>query len=744
MPLKKSLKDCSILVQNLPKQGLEYGVNRPTIPFFLGVEIVLQNLLLPFQNKSKAKIPVDLTYQPDVLTCVTHTNWLGQADIQVKIYLPGLYLDCATDTSETATAKIQVKPGNSPWQSMLPWKQNPNYWVTELRNIFAGTPLRFRFCDAEGLWQPIAPLTALERVYETTYVPNLQHHWQHQPPRFDHGRVIMETTLEGLLAGYNKVLAPRNREEMFRNPVALNIVRTDLPGALSEWGIDELMVTSTSSMADRAHLDPGFNYLTYDVADVDWQVGRTKDFLQLIDELYQYGLSLIPDLSIPHHVFKPFKGSLDQIQRQDNGELIYVDEEAQQFRNHGTWMFKLSDAEIRKQIVAKVIYFVQCFHLRTIRLSYLDGLMLQYSQREPNYGAILLTELRTALKHYAPDLLIMGEATETAHYPAVEECIDIACTPTGFPMVEELYKPPHQCDRPLFPSIEPIVQHILKTTASQSREAGYAQLHDEICSNEYTATARGNVPWAYGQNPAQLAKVKGDTLVEAGLLPRQELLNYVRRTVRAIEALTMFSSRLMYMFVPAVDALSLGCLNTSDNWKVQWEGLTSEQLATWSSTGLSERQTFLLHDQHRSDMVALRKIFRCHTPVISGKVLPLVQVHICHVDPTNAVIGLLRTDPTRSEHTLLILFNLGDNSFLGSPNSYELPPPLQLKGQWTVVFNGDWLAPQRCTDEQPATGYAPGTFVEPGKGEFFTALDVLTLKVGARSLLVLKHVAYSE
>lgn len=702
---------------------------------------MLQNLLVPFQRINEVKTLTIPDYTPEALTHVTAVNWLGQSDIQVRIYLPGLF-EGQTANATPAAPRVQVKVGYGPWQNLQPWPRNTAYWVSELHQVMAGTPLRFRFCQRGGEWQAIAPLTALERVYETSYVPNLRYQWQHQPPQFSQGRVVMETTLEGLLAGYRSgILAPRSREEMFRTPIAFNMARTNIPGILSTWGIDELMITPTSSMADRAHLDPGFNYLTYDVADVDWQIGRSQDFMALVDEFHQYGLSIIPDLPLPHHVFKPFEGSLDQLRRPDNHEAIYVDEVVQQFRNHDTWMFKLDDAEVRQQIVDKVVHLIKCFHLKTIRLNDLDSLLLQYAQRTLNYGAILVQELRTALKRHIPDLLVLGEATETASHPVIEACIDINCNPAGFPMVEELCKPPALRDRPLFPNLEPIVRQIRQTATCPRKEAVYAQLHDEICN--YEAIARTHVPWAHGQNPAQLAKNQGDALVAAGYLPQSELLNYVRRTVRAMEALTLFSSRLMYMFVPTVDSLSLGCLNADDNWKVQWEGITPHQLAAWTDTGLAERDIFLLHEQHRAEMVALRNIFRQFTTVDSATSAPLTQVDVYHVDAVNSVLGLLRVD-RHSDRTLLIIFNLGDNPFSGNPNHYELPAPNGYHGQWKLLFDGDWITPERTPGADKGSGQTPGTQLQTEPGEFFQKRDVLSLSLGARSLLVLQYSALTN
>ncbi|NJK28111.1 MAG: hypothetical protein HC925_05905 [Coleofasciculaceae cyanobacterium SM2_3_26] len=191
-------------------------------------------------------------------------------------------------------------------------------------------------------------------MYEVTYVPKLNYPWKHEPPQYNHGRILMETTLEGLLAGYEGgVFAPRSREEMFRNAIAQQMLRTASLDRLAELGIDGILVPTCSSVADRAHLNPRFNYLTYDVADVDWQLGATWDFMRLIDALYDKGLALVPDLTFAHQVKAPFPGSLDEVRHPKTQAFPFVDTQAFAFRDRGTWMFKLEDPHLRRQIVEK-------------------------------------------------------------------------------------------------------------------------------------------------------------------------------------------------------------------------------------------------------------------------------------------------------------------------------------------------------------------------------------------------------
>lgn len=677
-----------------------------------------------------------VSYWPTHLTHISKIYNTGQVDLQIHVYFPGIRLEAQGSKSPW----IQVKVGRHPWENLSPPKSGQAYWSRKFESVFPGTPVRFRYRDIDSQWQPITPLVALERVYETIYLPNLKHKWQHTPPKFEHGRVLLETTLEGLLAGYaGGVMAPRSREELFRNPIAREILKTDIPGILSDWAIDEVMLPTNSSVADRAYLNPKFNYLTYDVADFDWQLGQGQDFMKLIDRLYGYGISIVPDLSFVHQVSQPFKGSLDQIIRPDTGENVFVDSQAFQFRDYGTWLFRLEDTEVRRQLVEKIVSFVAQYHLKMIRLDYLDGLILQYSKREINFGAVFLQELKASLKSYDPEVRILGETFEVGEHIVIKECIDIFYAPFGFTIIEELCKPPSQRNRPLFPEIERLVADLNYATQEQRRNALYVQLHDETCYDEHIAAGRPRVPWAYGKNPAQLAKNEGEELMNMGLLKPTQLLDYVHRIVRNTEALTMFSANLLYMFVPAVDSLSLGGLDEPDKWKVDWQGVHPNQLAIWQDTGLSEAEILRLHDKHRTDMIELRNIFRRYTPVAIETLQPLTNVKIYHVDPDNAVIVLLRRSFELPSLSMLVVFNLGANSFQANPYIYELPISEELQKNWEVLFDGDGITsqkPQLFTESY--RGYEIGTRLQTSYGKFLNGSEVLQIKLAARSLVILK------
>jgi len=673
-------------------------------------------------NQLKRNVSGSVGGNCQTLTEVTQIWSDEKVDVAVCVYLP---------LSKTGSA-VQVKLGNGKWRSLHPRNPDaPTYWELNLERVSPDKALRFRYRDSKGKWQPFAPMTNLERVQDVHYIPRLNYKWRNDPPICNHAQVVMETPLEGLIAGYEGgVFAPRSREEMFLEPISRQIMRTTIPEELSALGIDAIMTPTNSSVADRSDLNPYYNYLAYDVADFDWQLGPTKETLKLVDAFYGVGVSLVPDLTFVHQVSKPFPGSLDQIEASP-----FVDTEAFAFRDYGTWMFPLEDPEIRRQLIEKIIGFAERYRFSVIRLGYLDGLIYQYSRRETNYGEVFLKELKAEMKRVVPNLKILGECFAVKDNPVIQECVNFFYAPYGFPVVEELYKDPTKRQRSLYPDFEILMSAIARGAACQSKNAIYAQLHDE--------TSQGGTR-ENGSNPADLARLQGEDLMAMGELPAEDLLDYTRRLVRNTEAITLFMAKLTYMFVPAVDSLRLGCLNAPGNWKVSWDSVTPEQLAFWAKTGLSDQQIYLLHKQHREDMARLRQIFRSYSPIDAETKIPLTEVTIPHVDGENAVFGLWRSIPERPYETLFIIFNVGPVTFKNDP--YLLPIPDGFSGQWEVLFDGDWIDPLlRTRDRQhyidsneELIAYDPGILLQTQSVLQQNSSTILPLILGSFNLIVLK------
>ena len=696
---------------------------------------MLKQLLTIATRPSREIVPAspdqNLAYDPKHLTRVVQGYSNGQVDLEVRVYWPG-----------EQAPPLAVRVGQGPW---LPLAIDPQagYWQTQVKGAWPGMAVQFRYQTPQGTWLPFTPLTALERVYATNYVPDLHRRCGQTPPVYDRARVLLETTLEGLLSGYaGGRLAPRNREELFQNSIAQMLVKTDVPGILSEWAIDQIMAPITSSVADRSYLNPKFNYLTYDVADVDWQVGRHQDFAELVDHFHRHGISIVPDLIFVHQVSHCFEGSLDSLVEmggdqssvagQDDrpGRRFFVDEQAYQFRDYGTWMFNLEDAAIRSQLIDKIVTLVDRYRFKMIRLDYIDGLILQYSRRKVNYGEIFLQDLRKAIKTYDPQVLILGETFAVLDNPTVKGTIDLFYTPVGFSLLEELYKPAPHRDRPLYPDLRRLAAELRYFTTWPRRNAAYAQLHDETCADEHVAASRPHVPWAYGNNPAELARRQGESLVDLNLLPQPELLAYVRYLVRNTESLTLFSANLLYMFSPAVDALTLGSSDQVGNWRVHWDRVTVEQLHAWQRLGFSESEIIYQHQRHRQEMIRLRQIFRHYSLINPQSGQPLTQVEVYHVDIQNSVVVLVRRSLVPECPSVLVVVNCGARSFQ-SPQIYELPlAQTEMGGSWHLIFQGDQPFPANLD------GPGLGTIV-PQEGAFLQDQTVLPLTFKAWDLMVL-------
>ncbi len=687
----------------------------------------------PGQNDA-VMLPSDY-YQPQRLTHVTGLHADGTVDLAVIIYLPPHYLYQAKPEADQVDGAVQVKVGWNTWQSLQLANPDSLYWTLDLVGLQPGTSLQFRYQDSEGTWKALAPLTALESVYETSYIPDLSYQWQHGHPTLDHARVLMETTLEGLLTGYKGgKFAPKSREEMFQASIAQRILKTDIPGRLADLGIDELMVPVSASIADRSHLDPKFNYLTYNIAELDWQMGKTAEFMELMDVLFEKNILLVPDLIFAHQVRAPFLGSLDQVTRNDDGEKLWVDRNAYLFRDYGTWMLKLQDAEIRHQVIEKIVAFVNQFHFKIIRIDYVDGLILQYSNRETNYSELFIQDLKAKLLQSMPHIIVLGETFEVAGNPKVQDFIDVFYAPIGFSIVEELYKPAAKMKRPLHPELGRLVNEINYVSTSARPEAIYAQLHDETWYCQHILAGRPNVPWAYGGNPAELAKARGEGLIRMGLLQPTELLDFVRRTVRNAEALTLFTAKLRYMYLPSVDSLALGCLDEGDHWTVVWEGVTPQQIQFWKKTGLVETTILYLQEQHRADMVRLRNIFRRYTHVDPDTLKSAVELQVFHQDEEESLLGLLRLNTFFRGDSLIVFFNFGPTHF--REHHYELPVPDGFEGRWEVLFDGDGMS---VHPDAESKGYSPGTILDTASGAYSNRSAVLRLEIGAMSLMVLRY-----
>ncbi|MDR9402999.1 MAG: hypothetical protein RI580_06110, partial [Halothece sp. Uz-M2-17] len=431
----------------------------------------------------------DSGYSAQFLSQVTEVFANGTANVRLAIYLPR-----GEQNPDAFTVEVKA---TQHWQGLNPPDAEHPYWWLDLKGIAEGKQLQFRYRKSGEPWQPLAPLTDLGSRYEKIYVPALRHNWEHDPPVISHGRILLETTLEGLLAGYKAgKYAPNNQKEDLANEsLSKRILKTDIPGRLGELGIDEIMVPVGASVADRSHLNPKYNYLTYNFVDLDWQIGTPQEFKELVDSLYGEQIQIIPDLIFAHQVRKPFPGSMDQVEGLDTG---FVDYDAYLFRDYGTWMLNLALPEIRRMLIEKIISFIKKYRLKVIRIDYIDGLILQYCKRDHNHAEDFLRELKAEMRTACPDVITLGETFEVSQNPVVQDFIDVFYAPMGFSIVEELYKPVGKREHHLAPNIGLIADHIRNVVQSDRPEAVYAQLHDETWYCPHIMAGRPHVNWAYG------------------------------------------------------------------------------------------------------------------------------------------------------------------------------------------------------------------------------------------------------
>ena len=646
---------------------------------------------------------------------------------EILIYLP-----------ESAGTKLEYRRNNGRWRGIE--KSVDGDHRIELNGSAIGTEYSFRYRNSKGQIRPIMPLSGLENLRGRYFHEDSDYEWKHPPPRPGHARVCLECTLEGLLAQYGMGRhAPGELQDLLVSSVAERIAESQLPELLEQFVVDELMAPIFPSVADRTHLDPKFNYLVYEIGSIDWQLGRPKEFKHLMDRFFGCGISIVPDLIFAHAVRSPFPGSLDTIEDGGNGGRLLADEQAYLFRDYGTWMYDWNNAELCRLLVGKLIRFFREYRFPVVRVDYIDGMIYQYRDRSENAAETMLRELKAQIDRLSERLIVMGEAFSTAGNPVVQAIIDVPYRPRGFSIAEQLYRPPSQCQRKDAPDIGPIVPTLQDLENTSGAEAVYAQLHDEAWEDEHIRRGRPDVPWAYGAQPAQLALRCGRELVAAGLIGSRDLLDFTRRRVRAVEALTMFCATTRYLMIPAVDSLGLGRLDEPGRWRMTWDDPLAADMRVWLKTGIEEVDVFRLHDQHRADMVKLRRLYRELTPIDEESHAPLIRVRLLNADSEAAVLCLERAHIHGARPPVLVLFNLGLISFPAAL-PYQLSVPPELAGKWRVCFDGDNFEHAYLRFGERPSGYAPDQEVQTGSSDLHRNEHVLALAIGAGSLLVLeKH-----
>lgn len=604
--------------------------------------------------------------------------------------------------------------------------------------IPAGREIQFQYKDPHGTMRPIAPVAGpVENLNGRFFTTGEVAPRKIEPGQKASAKVCLEVTLEGLLGCFEGGRhAPQDIQDLLGHSISERVVRAGIPGRLAGLGIDELMAPVFPAVADRTRLNPKFNYLVYTVGEVDWQIGTPSDFSKLVAAFEKEGIDLIPDMIFAHFVKDANAAGFDHL-KDASGNPLFIDSFSYLFRDYGTWMYNLEDSGIRKVLVGKIVRFIETYRLRVIRIDYIDGIIQQYSNRTRNFGEIFLQELHEALASLPYKVLVIGEAFSTQGNPVVRSIIDVFYCPRGFSFAEELYHPPEHVGRSVMANVERMAYEIDSANDSVGREAVYAQLHDECWQDEHISAGRPAVPWAYGANPAELGRAVGKRLVELGRLAPCDVLDFVHRRVRCVESLTMFTARYRYIMTPAVDSLSLGRLDQSMRWRMEWGDPSPDDFRVWRKSGLSSAEIFRIHDLHRSEMKALRNIWRRLTPIDAALQRPLVTVRTLLYEKKVGVLVLLRRVPGQRKGAHIVVWNFGPHSFMEGL-SFELAIPEDLTGAWKVIFDGGNF--QRSVKLAPNSGsernFTPS--LTTAAGEFSGSPNTLRVEIGSHSMVILE------
>jgi len=528
----------------------------------------------------------------------------------------------------------------------------------EIPDIRIGTELSFQLESSDQKPLPWVPIEESETVFGRVRVPDLDPAWvnpsgpstaQAVPSGF---QILLETTLEGLLADYQGgIHAPRAMEELLELSIAARINRTQIPERLAAMGYTELMVPIFASVADRTKLDPKFNYLVYNLS-LDWQLGTHREMRELIQNFRKAGIELIPDLVFVHQVTNPYDGSVSDYAIRDGQLSAFQDPDPYLFRDYGTWMFNLSDPVVREVVIAKILHLVQRLDLKKIRVDYIDGLVLQYSRRSQNWGCSLLDELHSSLMMSCPQLEIIGEAFSTASAPQVQRLIASSYSPRGFQLMETLLRPGYQDLFYTGATVDSICRSIDAANQQSGRESNYAQLHDECWQDEFIEQGRPATRWAYGKMPLGLAFDHCSQLLEQQFFSRQELLPVSIRLTALITVLGMVMSFSRWMETVGSLTLDTGRLDEEDHWKFLWSPTDRLNRAIWQDVGDDSNVIADEFLAFRGAMEAIRTSLLNLGPVAPNP--PGPPLRIVHRDYQNGLIALLRWGDHSPSPVLLI------------------------------------------------------------------------------------------
>ena len=625
---------------------------------------------------------------PELASPVTTRNGRGRCSYAIRCYL-----GYGAEGRRAWVTTHELRPR----RFELQFDAQSRRHCTTIPDIRIGTELSFEAETDDHQRIPWVPIEEAETVFGRVRVPDLDPSWHEsaEPPapgprRF---QILLEATLEGLLADYQGGShAPSSMEELLELSIAARILRTQIPERLAEMGYTELMVPIFSSVADRTKLDPKFNYLVYNLS-LDWQLGTHREMRQLVERFRQAGIELIPDLVFVHQVSDPYDGSVSDWAIRHGQRSAFQDPDPYLFRDYGTWMFNLADAEVRQVVCTKLCHLISSLGLHKIRVDYIDGLVLQYSRRPENWGCALLDELHDALNRSCPGLEIIGEAFSTASAPPVQQLISSAYSPRGFQLMETLLRPGYPDMFHTGATVDSICTSLQQATLQSVRESNYAQLHDECWHDLFIEQGRPATPWAYGKMPLGLALDHASQLAEQGFIGASDQLPISIRLTALITVLGMVMSFSRWMETVGAISLDTGRLDEQDHWKFLWSPSDRLNRSIWKAVGSDASLIAEELDAFRAALMTVRRALLQLGAVADNPPGPPLQ--IVHRDPQNGLIGLLRWGD-QATTPLLVLANLAPYRLNQDANySLHIPGVETIKPEAISCFAGAAQQPQR-------------------------------------------------
>lgn len=625
---------------------------------------------------------------------VINTHRDGTVDYVVRIYV-GLH---AVDRIWRVTCRTDE------WIPRR-WRLSPaaraGLWELHIRRIRPGTALFFRLEMDDGASLPFVPIGESDVVNGIVRVPDWQPDWLRPELREHDDRppsmaILLEQTLEGLLAEHEDgVYFTDAIEELLAWSVADRLLQTRIPEAIRDLGYTEIMFPLYASVADRCHLNPKYNYLVYNLS-VDWQLGSAKDLRLLVHRFRAVGIELVPDLVFVHQVRNPFAGSSDDLAGSTHGLCPWQDPDPFLFRNYGTWHFDLEDPTMREIVIDKILEAILVCDFRVVRVDYIDGLIMQYSARHINYGAVLLRELKQRLQQNAPRLRIIGEAFQTAADPAVHSLIDSAYLPRAFSLLDLLISPPSDIASATRIAVDGLTRIVTSANHQTRAESNYSQLHDECWEDPWIVHGRPHTPWAYGAMPMALSLKRVDEWIhQSALGPDQRIATAVSLTL-LIRTLGVALSFSRWMETSGCLSLDQGRLDEPNHWRFPWNTASGLSRKLFPAEELDERQRQDLIIHARAHVAAVNRVILNLGISRPGPLrLPLCMVH---GDVNTGLTGFVRWG-CQSPKPALVLVNLSPVEAAGE-RGYEV----DLSGAgWPEAW-----APHRLEARTPSRSNAGG------------------------------------